>query len=85
MGRSLHGYLVHQSREQIAAQVGWYRGAVGTGTEYKRIKITNWCAAALAKCVSTPVPQYPVPGGSMNETAEGEVPVLITQTRATPG
>lgn len=37
------------------------------------------------KYVGSFVPQYPIPGGSMIETAEGEVPVLITQTRATPG
>lgn len=75
---------MHQSRVQIAAQVGWYCGCDRNGTEYKRIKIAG-VLPHCKKCVSTFVPQYPVPGGSMNETAEGEVPVLITQTRATPG
>lgn len=32
--------------------------------------------------VGTFVPQYPVPDRGMVQAAEGEVPVLITQTRA---
>lgn len=50
MGRSLHRYLLRQSREQIAAQVGWYCGAAGMGTEYKRIKIPGVCCRIVKVC-----------------------------------
>lgn len=35
--------------------------------------------------MSHSTPSSTVPGGSLVDSAEGEVPVLITQTRATPG
>lgn len=74
--------------EQIAAQVGLYCSAIGTlqGTRGLRAAgVLPHVKGKVPRYVGTFVPQYPVPGGSMIETAEGEVPVLITQTRATPG